>query len=746
MILGVAVLALGPIVAAPHFAVSGDLPQNEVTLAADQQWSELESIFTSAGGELPTQSPATIQIRRRSEWDARVNGRSGVGWVELRLALASPIGSPFWVALRHELAHQFLGWACPRGATDALLQESFAVSTSGELANWSELPYQSLSRAQIILEQSNDLNLPSVREALIRVLSEQALTEHLLPKAIAQKLSRCAGNAGWDTPLKGIDLIAEPSHWEGRVASTVVISRHSGEVLFQEGDPRMPLPFGSTLKPFIIAGSSLPPPTLPVRPGQQEWLCGSSLGRQISAPEALLRSCNGYFLDWGLRTSSVAQWGEYGPLLTKLGIGRLPSDVSEAIGLRASLSLSPWAMAQAYRVLAETRPDLIDLLHQNASQGTLAGLASSNFLRGVATKTGTVRDAQSNPVLGWIVVIDKNFVAVRVSPGKAPRTFAGEIVTLVKSIRQTPGQEKASVQVFGLVDPRRVEVSCRGIGLTAILNPKTPLKKLELIEPGFGALWENIQKGTALCLGAPWRVRFPQRQASDYAGSFIFSPLASHPLASTPEDRARLGSEIIFHTSQSRYTSGVLEAEDSSLRGEPRKALAQVIAHNLDFSRHPGRPVCDTTHCQAFKGTVAARREDFQALNEQPLPWRRWLNFSQGGHQPWKVTRPIEIIEQAIGRPVDAMKRQGANVALLSVQSAGSGGTSDHIERLPCEVIRSPLHLPSCPDQAKREGNFFVFWGQGKGHGEGLDVESLKHSRAPAKVILADAYGLAPVH
>ena len=34
-----------------------------------------------------------------------------------------------------------------------------------------------------------------------------------------------------------------------------------------------------------------------------------------------------------------------------------------------------------------------------------------------------------------------------------------------------------------------------------------------------------------------------------------------------------------------------------------RIALGRVIAHNVAHSRHQGRPLCDTTHCQVFKGT-----------------------------------------------------------------------------------------------------------------------------------------------
>ncbi len=45
-------------------------------------------------------------------------------------------------------------------------------------------------------------------------------------------------------------------------------------------------------------------------------------------------------------------------------------------------------------------------------------------------------------------------------------------------------------------------------------------------------------------------------------------------------------------------------------------ALARVVAHNEQHaeSRHGGRPICDTTHCQAFLGTVRVQPEEEKAL------------------------------------------------------------------------------------------------------------------------------------
>ena len=54
----------------------------------------------------------------------------------------------------------------------------------------------------------------------------------------------------------------------------------------------------------------------------------------------------------------------------------------------------------------------------------------------------------------------------------------------------------------------------------------------------------------------------------------------------------------------------MLAAEDATISGEARLALGRVIAHNAREPRHGVRPLCDTTHCQAFLGTAAPRDED----------------------------------------------------------------------------------------------------------------------------------------
>ncbi|NPC87312.1 hypothetical protein HPC49_55205, partial [Pyxidicoccus fallax] len=126
------------------------------------------------------------------------------------------------------------------------------------------------------------------------------------------------------------------------------------------------------------------------------------------------------------------------------------------------LALSPWGVAQAYRLLGEARPDVLAVMADNAARGTLAELPASKALAGVSTKTGTVRDAASRPQFGWIAAVDADLVVVAVRPGKMPRHFASEVASAMARARQQAGLEAARVQVLGLVPVNDVEAQCPG--------------------------------------------------------------------------------------------------------------------------------------------------------------------------------------------------------------------------------------------------------------------------------------------
>ncbi|MDY7225952.1 SpoIID/LytB domain-containing protein [Hyalangium rubrum] len=735
--MGWAAVTAALLAATPVFHTQGDVtPEAALRAEAEVAWKELEARYVAEAGGSPTQAPASIRLQRGVGLAPERNAQGRPGLVELRQNMPGVLDPRLRMALRHELAHQLLWWACPAAAEDRLFHEAFALVVSGELPEWREGPYQSLTAAAAELARAPAVDTPRARRALSRILGEQ----QGFPKALSRRLRQCQDGARWVVPVS-IDELADVQV-QASLPATVVVSRHSGELLLVEGEVQRALPYGSTLKPFVIAGSAAPPPLLSPRAGVQEWACGERLPKQVDGRTALLRSCNGYFLDWASH-GGAADFGPWGAVLSAVGLTGKPTDMADAIGLRSTLSLSPWGMAQAYRLLAEARPELIEMMKENASAGTLSELTASRAFAGVATKTGTVRDAASRPQYGWIVAVDADVIAVVMRPGKMPRSFAGEVPKVLARVRERAGTEAARVQVLGLASASEVEAGCPSAGFA--VDQGTPRG----VPQGFSRMRDMVARGPAVCLGSPWRVRVPglPSEGRDYAGIFTWStppPYRPPPGVPTTERQrsARRGSDFLFRTTRLQYTAGVVAAEDAAAKGEARVALARVVAHNERHaeSRHGGRPICDTTHCQAFLGTVRAKPEEERALSLPPLRWKQWLLFSQGGEEPWREVRPRARVEALLGSGLASLRFEAGRVSFIRAEREG-GATFDTTESQPCEVLRSALKLPSCPRTASFDGASIVFEGRGRGHGEGLDVEAAKASGLRSDEILERAYG-----
>jgi hypothetical protein len=520
------------------------------------------------------------------------------------------------------------------------------------------------------------------------------------------------------------------------------MSRHSGEVLASHGQIAQPRPFGSTLKPFLIAGAQRTP-TLTPRVGDQEWACGDVVPASMRAQEAVLLSCNGYFLDWAEQAKGVERFGAWGPVLLSLGMSRLPDHMSEAIGLRSTLELSPLSLAAAYRLLAQARPDLVTLMRRNAKEGTLAKLPESMALSLVGTKTGTVRDGASRPLAGWLVGVTEDFVIVKLVPGRPPRLFAADFVALVERAKRLWARDVVEVQVFSLLTPSQVDLRCERGGFAIDDGTVTELSS------DWTPLAVQLPKGTLVCLTAPFDVRLPKvTEGRAYAGLFRRDAPAPYvpPQGTTvteKERRARTGSEAIFRTTRLIYVTGVLASEDSTIVGEPRAALARVISHNADTrERHGSRPVCDTTHCQVFQGSVRTAESDAETLTRPPIARKGWLPFSRGGVEPWTETRSRKEVEKALGQPLKLITRIGSRGGLLRVTRTvtGEGEPYEDTEESMCEAFRGPLKLPSCPLQTTWNEKTVELSGEGKGHGLGLDVEASRRSGLDQDSILKQAF------
>ena len=287
------------------------------------------------------------------------------------------------------------------------------------------------------------------------------------------------------------------------------------------------------------------------------------------------------------------------------------------------------------------------------------------------------------------------------------------------------------IQVFGLVGSERVSILCPGRAV------RLEGGQSEDLGPGWQALRAALRSGALLCAGGTWSVRVAGSQPRPYAGVFSFRPLPERQpeTGTTPrEARARRGSEVIFRTTLASYVAGVLGAEHAGLTGEAAVALAQVIAHDAHVERHARRPLCDTTHCQAFLGTAVPTPEVTRALALPELPTRTWLPYFRGGDEPWEVRRSRAEVRAALG---DAQRLQGDGRTVEVTRAAG-------VERIPCERVRAALRLPGCPIDGVFQEETVRLSGRGRGHGLGLDVEAARRSGLTAEDLLRRAYGFGP--
>ncbi|MBI3179672.1 MAG: hypothetical protein HYZ27_08410, partial [Deltaproteobacteria bacterium] len=321
------------VASAPPIVIDGGMePRQEISRAAERAWADVEAMFAAAtttegAASLPSADSAVqpVRIKPAGKLSPAESGTSRLGMIELRQNQPGVADEALLVSLRHEVAHQFLLQRCPAASDDRLFHEAFALVVSGEKERWNDGPYLSTPEAHRMV-QRGQLDTATARLALARLLAESG---QAWPAPMARRLMLCATDARW-IPLS----LTELTQPYAAADALVVLSRHSGEVLHASGEASLPMPYGSTLKPFLLAGRLDAAPQLASDPRRPEWLCGDALPPAIDARTALLRSCNGYFLDWAARDTTAASFNDLAPLLVRLGLGRAPADMSEALGIR----------------------------------------------------------------------------------------------------------------------------------------------------------------------------------------------------------------------------------------------------------------------------------------------------------------------------------------------------------------------------------------------------------------------------
>ncbi len=716
-------------------------------------WNRLENLWRQVNQNTSIRIPAlrvrfsTTELGPKTRLKPGQSGAGIPGLVVVRQKHAGRLDEQELIALRHEIAHQFLWAACPAASQDALFHEAFALATSGEMTYWADGPYLSLSQAKQQLETSPSLDRQSARRALARLLAETS-AEYGLAKPqsnhpLTRRLKICAGNSRWPGKMTPGEIasLQTPSG-----NALVLLSRHSGEILFAEGDYDWPMPFGSTLKPFFVAGAGdlKKAPQLKIDSNRVEWKCTLAPISTMNIQTALLRSCNGYFLDWASKKHSLFSFGPWQGVLLAAGLSSSPQNAAQAIGLQSNLTISPLGLAEAYRILAQARPEVIEILQKNISSGTLAGIPKAKTLQGLAIKTGTVRNAESQPVIGWMVAVDTDWVLVMAQKNRQPRDFVVEFSRTIIRARNQSGARAAKVQVFALAEGS-IYARCPGNGV--LIKSDTPV----LIKKEKHLLNSLLKEGPIICMGSPWKIKLShEKKEREYAGIFSKSPFLTKMRKKYADGAqgkallARRGSETIFRTTMRRYAAGVLAAEDSQIVGEPRAALLRIVAQNHDHSRHWPRPVCDTTHCQVFHGTASPRAGDANAL-EIPISHKKgWIPFSKGGNQPWIKTRSRASVEKILN-----LGKRGQLVSLAFYQGKVIFRWTEFSRMEPyeeeahcsCEFFRSALKLPSCPSTGSIGKQDIDFRGTGAGHGMGLDVERAKKSKMSSQELIKAAAG-----
>ena len=223
------------------------------------------------------------------------------------------------------------------------------------------------------------------------------------------------------------------------------------------------------------------------------------------------------------------------------------------------------------------------------------------------------------------------------------------------------------------------------------------------------------------------------------------------------------GRAVVLETDPETYAEAVLEAEAGDLAGEAGRALRAVVVWNGARGSAPGGgrhretgSLCDSTHCMVFMGSLPGRAPKRDGCTDPELlrllegiasrEALDWLSFSKGGDDRWVRRIPAGEMARLVDESVVLdLRRERARNGDVSIHLF----YGEHEEVVPCEIFRSRLKLPSCPeairpdDAGSRGGGEWILEGIGQGHGRGLSVErarALAESGWDATAILKDAY------
>lgn len=676
-------------------------------------------------------------------------GRQEAGVIRLSRLLARGDAE---TVLLHELGHAYFSARCPDLARAApVVSEAFALIASGDAARRAltddRFPFASSARDWL-----------TARENTVR--GHEAATQAALSRVLAQPDAAPAWETWFANTLRACGtpaFSAAQAHAELferiRVPSRpeiparldfLLVEGASQRTLAREGRTEEAAPVGSILKPSLVAAV---PALLAPRPARDapEWHCPGppTLGEEWTWQRALVRSCNGFFLDLPSESAevSILAWGRE---MRLLGMRDVPTAISACIGLAPGSRLSPADVVRLYAWLAAKAPFVVDALRETARDGTVAAAADAPWFlaRGIALKTGTVRDSADTPHDGWIAAVGPRLPTGEPSFVAALHARGLPAVALLPLLRERlarwlPNETAtARVQVLGLAPLASVALSC---------DPGVPLAERDsaggwsLLPPGAKIAAVDLEAGARVgCLAAPLAVSFVssrgERLRRRYAGWIDVEPPPAGRLASSVplrerSARARVGSPLVLTTSEREYVESTLLSEDAGGHPEVWNALALVVRHDLEVDRHDGRPPCDTTHCHLFgqepesaprDGARRAAAATASLRLETDGPGPIWLSFYGGGDARWTRRVTASEIRTRLGLPAPPA---GFRVGDGKVEIDGR-------RLVPCDLFRNQLRLPSCPDRVEPAADGFELSGLGEGHGEGMDLSAAERAAA----------------
>ncbi len=658
--------------------------------AAHRAVAELQQMGYAFGGEIrvyPLETSTKVPPGHAGTWSPGV----------LAIRANAVNGQQAELFLRHELMHEAMYRTCGVSGQPAVAPwayEAAAIAFSGESA-------PEATGSAVIEPEGSRTN----GQGSIDALRESVRLGAPLTGPGYRALRDLVTTHGWPRdPCRAsvaIDAAVAPrgSSEDPLVRapfSYVLVSVMSGRVLESQGSLHQRYPPGSVLKIPYVA--------------QLNEVSGSEVGEELarSDTEALMSRHQESNRERFQLIYSNGILGE-SPLYPGADESAWRSLLGErdADG-RFSYRYSLVELAKLFRFAYVSAPERFSGLRENGSlpASTLESASPEvkRLLRElcIGAKTGTISDSLGHPLMGHVAMLfpmnDPLYVAIARKGGLRGAQVMEEARTLLKRWHEGKLLERGAVRVSLLeqASPEQVQI-------------RSPCPHLERSQ-------HEVTLYDSAC------------------GEFIIETSLRGAL---PERRIagrleKIRHSLVLVTDPESYADGVLEAEADSLTGEARKALRALIAWNGIHGGHRHQDthaLCDTTHCQVFRGVrrISGERVSSDLLDLLDSKAARlsetWLPFSLGGLEPWQKVLSLSQAAERLREPVIF---HAERERLRSGEVQFRFMYQDSEETLSCEALRKAFSLPSCPESIQLSGETLRMSGVGRGHGQGLNVSEVE--------------------